>query len=38
VLRHDVGETRADPNREQQAPPGQFVSREHEVDCSRFLE
>ena len=28
-----------DPNREQQhAPPGQFVSEEHEADCSRFLE
>jgi hypothetical protein len=22
----------------QQAPPGQFISDEHEADCSRFLE
>jgi hypothetical protein len=27
------------PEREgTQAPPGQFVSDEHEADCSRFLE
>ena len=36
--RLDAGETQPDPNHEHQAPPGQFVSDEHEADCSRFLE
>jgi hypothetical protein len=34
----DAGETQADPEREEHHPPGQFVSDEHEADCSRFLE
>jgi hypothetical protein len=34
----DAGESQSQPEREQQAPPGQFVSDEHEADCSRFLE
>jgi hypothetical protein len=38
VPRLDAGETQPDDNQEQQAPPGQFVSHEHEADCSRFLE
>ena len=36
--RLDAGETQSDPKREPQGPPGQFVSDEHEADCSRFLE
>ena len=36
--RRDAGESQPDPNRENQPPPGQFVSDEHEADCSRFLE
>jgi hypothetical protein len=38
VPRLDVGETQSEDNREPQPPPGQFVSHEHEADCSRFLE
>jgi hypothetical protein len=38
VSRGDAGEPQAEPEREHQAPPGQFVSDEHEADCSRFLE
>ena len=38
MSRLDAGETQPEPEREQQAPPGQFVSDEHEADCSRFLE
>jgi hypothetical protein len=34
----DAGETQPEPKRDQQSPPGQFVSDEHEADCSRFLE
>jgi hypothetical protein len=34
----DAGEAQLDPQREEQHPPGQFVSPEHEADCSRFLE
>jgi len=34
----DAGETKPDQEREHQGPPGQFVSDEHEADCSRFLE
>jgi hypothetical protein len=36
--RLDAGETQSDPNRDEQRPPGQFVSDEHEADCSRFLQ
>lgn len=36
--RLDVGEMQPDPKRDEQAPPGQFVSDQHEADCSRFLE
>jgi hypothetical protein len=32
------GEAHIEPSMEQQAPPGQFISDEHEADCSRFLE
>jgi hypothetical protein len=32
------GEAHIEPSVEQQAPPGQFISDEHEADCSRFLE
>jgi hypothetical protein len=38
VPRRDAGETQPDENREHQPPPGQFVSDEHEADCSHFLE
>ena len=33
----DTGETTTDSKRDE-APPGQFVSDEHEADCSRFLQ
>jgi hypothetical protein len=36
--RLDRGETERDPKRDEQYPPGRFVSDEHEADCSRFLE
>jgi hypothetical protein len=36
--RRDAGEMQPEQEREHQAPPGQFVSEEHERDCSRFLE
>ena len=36
--RRDAGETQSEQNREPQPPPGEFVSVEHEADCSRFLE
>ena len=32
------GETQSETTREAAAPPGQFVSDEHEADCSRFLQ
>ena len=32
------GEAHIEPSVERQAPPGQFISDEHEADCSRFLE
>ena len=35
--RLDAGETQLDAKRDEQHPPGQFVSDEHEADCSRFL-
>jgi hypothetical protein len=38
VPRMDVGETQSEQEPEPSAPPGQFVSDEHEADCSRFLE
>jgi hypothetical protein len=34
----DPGETNLDPKGDERHPPGQFVSEEHEADCSRFLE
>ena len=36
--RLDAGEMQPEQERGQNAPPGQFVSDEHEADCSRFLE
>ena len=37
--RQDAGGSQPEQEREEQnAPPGQFVSDEHEADCSRFLE
>ena len=38
MQRVDRGEPQLDPKREGQHPPGQFVSDEHEADCSRFLQ
>ena len=38
VPRLDAANTQPESNAEQQAPPGQFISDEHEADCSRFLE
>jgi hypothetical protein len=38
VARLEAGETQSEPNGEQDAPPGQFISDQHEADCSRFLE
>ena len=35
--RLDAGKTQLDAKRDEQYPPGQFVSDEHEADCSRFL-
>ena len=35
--RLDVGKTEPDPKRDEEHPPGRFVSHEHEADCSRFL-
>lgn len=37
MSRLEVDETAAAPE-QTQVPPGQFVSDEHEADCSRFLE
>jgi hypothetical protein len=36
--RLDAGETQSDPDQDQERPPGQFVSDEHEADCFRFLQ
>ena len=36
-LRGNDGQAQPDPKQDQLAPPGQFVSDEHEADCSRFL-
>ena len=35
--RQDAGGSQPE-QKEEQSPPGQFVSDEHEADCSRFLE
>ena len=35
--RLDVGKTEPDSKRDEEHPPGRFVSYEHEADCSRFL-
>lgn len=37
-MRLDVGKTKPDPKQDEQYPPGQFVSHQHEADCSRFLQ
>jgi hypothetical protein len=37
LQRLDVGTT-PEPKRDEQHPPGKFVSDEHEADCSRFLQ
>jgi len=36
--RLDPREPELEPKRDDQHPPGQFVSDEHEADCSRFLQ
>ena len=36
--RLDVGKSQLLPKRDEQHPPGKFVSEEHEADCSRFLQ
>jgi hypothetical protein len=33
-----VAVTQPETEAQRQAPPGQFVSDEHEADCSRFLQ
>jgi hypothetical protein len=38
VPRLDVDKTPLVPKRDEQHPPGKFVSDEHEADCSRFLQ
>jgi hypothetical protein len=38
LSRRDAGETQPERKQEPPTPPGQFVSDEHEADCSRFLE
>jgi hypothetical protein len=38
LSRLDVGKTQLVPKRDEQHPPGKFVSDEHEADCSRFLQ
>jgi len=37
LRRPEVGEIQAEAQKPQ-VPPGQFVSDQHEADCSRFLE
>jgi hypothetical protein len=37
VPRLDAGKTQSEHEPQEHAPPGQFVSGEHEADCSRFL-
>jgi len=36
--RLDVGKTEPAAKRDEQHPPGKFVSDAHEADCSRFLQ
>ena len=36
--RLDAAKTQPESKVEHQAPPGQFISDEHEADCCRFLE
>ncbi len=36
--RLDVVKTKPDLKRDEDHPPGRFVSHEHEADCSRFLQ
>ena len=36
--RLDLRDRELDPKPDEQYPPGEFVSDEHEADCSRFLE
>jgi hypothetical protein len=36
--RLETGTSQPEQSAEQSAPPGQFISDEHEADCSRFLE
>jgi hypothetical protein len=36
--RLDGGQRQPESEREQQVPPGQFISDQHEADCTRFLE
>lgn len=36
--RLETGTSQPEQRTEQPAPPGQFISDEHEADCSRFLE
>lgn len=38
MSRWDAGQVQPDPKQEREAPPGQFVSDQHEADCSRFLD
>jgi hypothetical protein len=37
LRRLDVRKTEPDSKRDEEHPPGRFVSHEHEADCSRFL-
>jgi hypothetical protein len=36
--RLDVGKSPLVPKQDEEHPPGNFVSDEHEADCSRFLQ
>jgi hypothetical protein len=38
MARLDAPTTPAEPGEQRQPPPGQFVSDEHEADCTRFLQ
>jgi hypothetical protein len=38
LSRLETGTSQPEQSAEQSAPPGQFISDEHEADCSRFLE
>jgi hypothetical protein len=37
LSRRDAGEANSESKQEPTAPPGEFVSDQHEADCSRFL-